>query len=206
MLLLAPAQPRATLASRRVRWVLAAGSAFAAMLALLYLPFILAGGSDAAALGAFGSQWRFNPLLYRMVEALAPAAVARPYAALLIVVGIGMIIWRWQLHRTGTPVLPPLDAAFVLLLLLSPVVNPWYWLWALALSARLGRCWVAAGGVIAVLSYLNSTVLFEAALWPGSEPAAQYLVPWPLALIQVSVLLGAFFAGGGRIPLPRVVL
>ena len=207
LLLLAPAQPRATLASRRVRWVLAAGSAFAAMLALLYLPFILAGGSDAAALGTFGSQWRFNPLLYRVVEALVPAGAARPSAALLIVVGIGMIIWRWRRHlrRTGTPVLPPLDAAFVLLLLLSPVVNPWYWLWALALSARLGRCWVAAGGVIAVLSYLNSTVLFETALWHGPEPAAQYLVPWPLALIQVAVLLGAILAGGGRIPIPRVV-
>ena len=208
LLLLASAQPRATLRSRRVRWVLVAGSAFAAMLALLYLPFILAGGSDAAALGTFAGQWRFSPLLYRGVEALVPAAVARPIAALLIVVGIVMIIWRWrqQLRRSGTPVLPPLDAVFVLLLLLSPVVNPWYWLWALALSARLGRCWVAAGGVIAVLSYLNSTVLFEAALWHGSEPAAQYLVPWPLALIQVAVLLGAFFAGGGRILLPRVVL
>ena len=111
-----------------------------------------------------------------------------------------MIIWRWrrQLRRSGTPVLP-LDVAIILLLLLSPVVNPWYWLWALALSARLGRCWVAAGGVIAVLSYLNSTVLFEAALWHGTEPAAQYLVPWPLALIQAGVLLGAFFVGGGRI-------
>ena len=112
------------------------------------------------------------------------------------------------MRLAAAPALPPLDAALVLLLLLSPVVNPWYWLWALALSARLGRSWVAAGGVVAVLSYLNSTVVFEAQMGGGPEPAAPYLVPWPLALVQVLALLGALLAnrgwGRGRSSLPRV--
>ena len=197
------------------RWALGVGAGFAATLALLYVPFILAGGSDASALGTFGSQWRFNPLLYRIVEAAVPAAAARPFAALLIAAGMVAVVWHWRrnIRHAAAPALPPLDAALVLLLLLSPVVNPWYWLWALALSVRLGRTWVAAGGVVAVLSCLNSTVLFEAALWSGPEPAAPYLVPWPLALVQVLALLGAFLVDRdkgrswvrGRNSLPRVV-
>ena len=193
------------------RWALGFGAGFAATLALLYVPFILAGGSDASALGTFGSQWRFNPLLYRIVEAAVPAAAARPFAALLIAAGTVAVVWHWRrnMRLAAAPALPPLDAALVLLLLLSPVVNPWYWLWALALSARLGRTWVAAGGVVAVLSCLNSTVLFEAQMAGGPEPAAPYLVPWPLALVQVLALLGAFLANRGwvrgRSSLPRVI-
>ena len=197
------------------RWALGLGAGFAATLALLYVPFILAGGSDASALATFGSQWRFNPLLYRIVEAAVPAAAARPFAALLIAAGTVAVVWHWRrnMRLAAAPALPPLDAALVLLLLLSPVVNAWYWLWALALSARLGRSWVAAGGVVAALSCINSTVLSEAALWSGPEPAAPYLVPWPLALVQVLALLGAFLVDKdrdrgwvrGRSSLPRVI-
>lgn len=192
------------------RWALGFGVGFAATLALLYLPFILAGGSDASALGTFGSRWRFNPLLYRIVEAALPAA-ARPLAALLMVAGVVVIAWHWRRNMgpAAAAALPPLDATLLLLLLLSPVVNPWYWLWALALSVRLGSSWVVAGGVIAVLSCLNSTVLFEAALWIGPAPVAPYLVPWPLALVQVLALLGAFLANRGwrrdRSSLPSVI-
>ena len=195
LLILRPQSP----ALNGTRWALGIGAGLAATLALLYLPFILAGGSDASALGTFGRQWRFNPLLYRIVEAAVPAAAARPFAALLMVAGVVVITWHWRrnMRQAAAPALPPLDAALLLLLLLSPVVNPWYWLWALALSARLGRGWVAIGGVIAVLSYLNSTVLFEAALWIGPEPAAPYRMPWPLALVQVLALLAAFLANRG---------
>ena len=46
----------------------------------LYAPFLWAGGSDAAALRVFGSEWRFNPLFYRCIEAFLPTALARPAA------------------------------------------------------------------------------------------------------------------------------
>ncbi len=185
-------------AVNRTAWTLSCGAGCAATLALLYLPFILAGGSDAAALSTFAGQWRFNPLLYRLVEAAVPAAasatLARPLAAALAAAGVMALVWHWRggMRRAASPALPPLDAALVLLLLLSPVVNAWYWLWALALSARLGRTWMAAGGVLGVLSCVNSTVWTEAALWSGPEAAGPYWVPWPLALVQVMGLLAAF--------------
>jgi alpha-1,6-mannosyltransferase len=198
LLLLGPAMRQNTSppVANGLRWPLAVAAGFAATLALLYLPFVWAGGSDAAALAAFGSQWRFNPLLYRLIEALLPAGTARPVAALLIMVGTALIAWRWrQNKRSATvppPPPPPLDAALTLLILLSPVANPWYWLWALALSAYRGSCTVAAMAVIAAISYVNSSVLSEAAWWNGPPSAAPYLVPWPVAVLQLMVLSGAF--------------
>ena len=197
LLLLAPAGPPGSRLGRQwpntVRWAAVAGTAFAATLVVLYLPFVVAGGSDLAALGIFSSQWRFNPLLYRVLEAALPAPAARAGAALLVVAGIGAIIWRWRRgsHLAHGPALPPLDAALVLLLLLSPVVNAWYWLWALALSVYAGRAWVAVAGVSATLAYLNTTVVLEAAVWKLPAASPPFAVFWPLALAQLLVLAAA---------------
>jgi hypothetical protein len=88
--------------------------------------------------------------------------------------------------------MPPVDLALVWLLLLSPVVNPWYWLWALALSICFGRSWVVAGSVVAAVSYINSTVLFEAGAWAThGNVATPYNVPWPVTAIQMAALVGA---------------
>ena len=146
-----------------------------------------------------------------MLEAALPAPAARASAGLLLAVGIGAIVWRWRRvsHARQGPTLPPLDAALVLLLLLSPVVNAWYWLWALALSVYAGRAWVAVAGVSAALAYLNTTVIAEIASWPQAmvgavwplamvgavwpQPAASppFTVFWPLALVQILVLAAA---------------
>ncbi len=177
-----PREPRDAL-----RWALSVGAAFAATVPLLYLPFIAAGGSDATALSVFGTTWRFNPLLYRVVEAVLPPPEARPAAALLIIAGIGAIAWRWRQqtrHEPNAP--PPLDAALVLLLLLSPVVNPWYWLWVLALAVFMRRASTMAIGAASALSYVNGSVLASQA---GLAP---FVVPWPLALAQLAVFVAAW--------------
>lgn len=205
LLLLAPQPPQGAAPTRAgaARWALVLSASLCATLAVLYAPFLLSGGSDASALAVFGSQWRFNPLLYRAVEVLVPAAGARLVAAVLIVVGIVALCWQLQRQARSAavlgipPPLPPIDLALVLLLLLSPVVNPWYCLWALALSVLYGRSWVVAGGVVASVSYLNSTVLFEAGGWGAlGNVAAPYSVPWPLMMFQLLVLAGSFAAGG----------
>jgi hypothetical protein len=165
-----------------------------ATIAALYAPFVWAGGSDATALAVFGSAWRFNPLLYRGIELLLPALLVRPVAALVIVLGMAILAWRWQRQRAlgGMRATPPLDIAFWLLLLLSPVVNPWYLLWGVALSARSGRLGLAAAGATTTLACCNSTVLAEAGISALAATAWPYAVPWPLAAVQGAALL----AGG----------
>ena len=193
LLLWAPMQADHGRPRDALRWALSVAAAFAATVPLLYLPFIVAGGSDATALSVFGTTWRFNPLLYRIVEALVPAAEARPVAALLIIAGIAVIAWCWRRqiqHDPNTP--PPIDAALVLLLLLSPVVNPWYWLWVLALAVFMRRTSVVAIAAVSALSYLNSSVLASLAELPP------FVVPWPLALAQLLVLVAGWRMGQAR--------
>ena len=91
-------------------------------------------------------------------------------------------------HRNRNLTLPPLSNALVLLILLSPVVNPWYWLWALALSVRLGQGWLAVAAATAPLAYLNSTVLAETTLTFFGLPEGPFAVAGPAVAAQLLVL------------------
>ncbi len=201
LLLLNPSAQRSALA-----WATRLGLGGLLTLVALYLPFWFNGGTDASALATFGSQWRFNPLLYRVLEEMLrevpiPSG-ARLAAACLLALGVGMVTWQWGRKLAGqrgvnapaqsTPALasplclPPLAVPLALLILLAPVVNPWYWMWALALSLRTGPYWVAAAGAASVLSYLNSTVLSEASLLSPAALMTPYAVTMPIALLQLS--------------------
>ena len=181
------AQPR-----RRAFWRTSGALAFgfAVALALTYLPFLMTGGSDAAGLRTFAAQWRFNPLLFRLVEAVAPHDMARPLAGLLIAAGVAALAWR----RRGPPVeggaaaMPAVASALLLLILMSPVVNPWYALWALGPAIAERQPLVAALGCVGVLAYLNGSVMPLALGWTFSGSAAPFAVAWPIALVQLAVL------------------
>jgi hypothetical protein len=171
-------------------WPLRAMVGFCLTVVALYLPFAWVGGSDASGLATFGTQWRFNPLLYRVVELVLPGPATRPAAALLIVAGMAVLAWRWRSaarHSKGLT-LPPLGDALVLLILLSPVVNPWYWLWALALSVRLGQGWLAVAAATAPLAYLNSTVLAETTFTFFRLPEGPFAVAWSAVAAQLLAL------------------
>ena len=158
----------------------------AGSLCLMYLPFIAAGGNDGAALQTFATQWRFNPLLFRVIETGLPTGTARPAAAGLLLACIAGLVWRR--HQRQAPGLPPADQALLLLLLLAPVVNPWYWLWALAPALLAGRGFVAAVAGASVLSYLNTSVLQEAGWLAADSSVAPFSVGWPITMLQLAVL------------------
>ena len=172
---------------------------FVLALALVYLPFLAAGGSDAAGLKTFAEQWRFNPLLFRLIEAIAPTDMARPVAGLLIAAGVAALAWGQRRATTegSNAAMPPVASAFLLLLLLSPVVNPWYALWALgpAIAGRqpLAAALSVAFGCVGVLAYLNGSVLPQAAGWAFNGSAAPFAVAWPVALVQLAVLMVVAF-------------
>ena len=91
-------------------------------------------------------------------------------------------------QRIGDRLELPLGDAMVLLVLLSPVVNPWYWLWALAVSVRLGQGWLAVAAATAPLAYLNSTVLAEATVTYFRLPEGPFAVVWPAVAAQLLAL------------------
>ena len=165
---------------------------FVLALTLIYLPFVGSGASEAAGLTAFATQWRFNPLLYRLIEAAVPQALARPATAVLITAGIAGLVWHQACRKFdvfNNPG-PAVASALLWLLLLSPVVNPWYGLWALGPAVAARQPSVAAWSCVSVLAYLNGAVLPQTAAWSEGTPAA-FAVAWPIAGVQLAVMLGA---------------
>ena len=161
-------------------------AAFGIALLALYAPFIVAGGSEVTGLLAFGTQWRFNPLLYRVLEVMLSPSFARAAAAVLVVLGVALL--AWQQHKANA--MPRADQALLLLLLLAPVVNPWYWLWALGPAVWVARLPVVAMAAVGALAYLNTTVLKEAGWLANTGP---FSVVWPITLLQLSVLASALY-------------
>jgi hypothetical protein len=196
LLLMAPA------AAYAWPWCYRVGLAAAATVVLLYLPFVWVGGSDLASLRVFGSSWRFNPLMYRWLEAVLPVAMLRAGAALLVLLCVtGVLLWwrRGGQTQNGRAAWPPLDLALMALLVWSPVVNPWYWLWALPLAILRGNLAVMAVAAAAAVSYINSTASTNA-----------FLVPWPLALFQMATLLAGLVLSGlflrsGTLQMPSAI-
>jgi hypothetical protein len=202
LMLLRPMEPKQSPASAQAAawggWVLSALAGFGVTLVALYAPFAGRGGSELAGLSTFADQWRFNPLLYSLIAAVTPAQAARPVTAVVLMMMLSGIAWHWRLtaQRSPQPKLPtppPMDQALLWLLLLSPVVNAWYWLWLLALSLHRQQAWLAVAVCFAPLAYFNSTVLSQAGLGAGHLPPTPFTVLWPASVLQVLALVAALY-------------
>lgn len=170
------------------RWAMRVALACGGLVAACYGYFLLQGGSDAPALAVFSQTWRFNPLGYRLLEDALPGDWVRPTAGVLVALALAVLLhrgWSRTLWRFG---LPPLDCAVLALLLLSPVVNPWYWLWALPLAIACGRVALVAAAAVSAVAYLQIGVL-QAAGWAEVTDLGghAFAVPWPVAWVQVAV-------------------
>jgi hypothetical protein len=97
----------------------------AAVIGLLYLPFLNHGTLPIGSLGAYVQSFRFNDPVFAQVERVASPQIAAGLALL-----VGLLIATWL--RSTSPFSPdafawPMAAS----LLCAPVVYPWYFLWLL---------------------------------------------------------------------------
>lgn len=187
------------LLNHRGRPSLAALAGTIAGLASWYGPFAALGsGSEIAGVSAFGQQWIFNPLGFRLLALLLSDQNARVAAALLFVTAWLAIALSWQkrLHdgagvqdaAAQTPI-PPVIACLSTLLLLSPVVNPWYWMWAIPLACLRWNWTVQFGSAACLLAYAHSAGSLDS----GSSQSL-YHVPFWAALIQLAAIGIAMYA------------
>lgn len=166
----------------RAKHPLLAGFAAAMALVLAYLPFLLTGGgqSDLDGLLVFAQRWEFNPSpLFVGVRYIVGETVAKVMLAAIV---MASAIWLLGRRTTSELALPPLHIVFASVLLVAPVVNPWYLLWGLpaAVAARATWPWVASFALL--LSYATGENLGLPALDPFAVHPLAYWLQWSLIL------------------------
>jgi hypothetical protein len=163
-------------------------ASFAAGMALMlaYLPFLLVGGaeSDLNGLLVFAQRWEFNPSpLFAGVRYLIGETAAKLVLAAVV---MGGAVWLLGRRSISELALPPLHNVFGAVLLVAPVVNPWYLLWGLpaAVAARATWPWVAS--IALLLSYATGENLGHPALDPFAVHPLAYWLQWSLILGAIS--------------------
>ncbi len=147
---------------RLVSVVLFAGIACAA-----YVPFLSAGGELIHSLGVYAQSWVFNASLYEILLMLLKDNLQARIIAALLFFGCAAGIYRHFFAASNTKI-DPYRVCFMLqgtLLLLSPVVHPWYLCWIIPfLVIRPNRAWIVLSGTV-FLSYWVLRQYAETGIW-----------------------------------------
>lgn len=139
--------------ARPTHWTL-----FALTIAVLYAPFMIMGGSDLTSLAIFAREWEFNSALFGLLAAVMDRFDARvllglAYAAFWLAYARQFVL-RQRLS------VPRGDWLFGVLLLVSPVINPWYLIWLLPFAAVYPSAWAWTASLAVLLSYVSGINLF----------------------------------------------
>ena len=155
--------PLILLRARLRHWLL-----FVATAAAVYLPFVVMGGTDLLSLGVFARDWEFNSAVFGLLKAVVP-----PFEARILLGVFFAAFWGWCClrHARGTGEgIPRGDWLFGVLLLLSPVINPWYLLWLLPFAVVFPSVWAWTASVAVLLSYVTGLNLPDYTLQPYEQP------------------------------------
>ncbi len=134
----------------------------------LYTPFLLHGSGDLLGLFAFAKEFEFNSALFAVFNLVFQAGWTRPLLGLGYLMAVGVYFVHSLKQNTTLP--PRIDLLLGGLLLISPVINPWYLLWLLpwACITPSLTAWAASGAVL--LSYATGLNLKDPQLSPYGHP------------------------------------
>ncbi len=141
---------------------------FGATLTLLYGPFALQGGTDLASLQVFALEWEFNSALFGLLATVFPRFDVRLVLGLVFVVLWGCY-YRSYARREAHGI-PRGDWLYGALLVVSPVINPWYLLWLLPFAAVFPSAWAWTASAAVLLSYVTFLNLQDYAMDPYAQP------------------------------------
>lgn len=153
-----------------------------------YLPFWLAGATDAEGLRVFAASFEFNSALYGLARLGLPAGWAK--VAMGGVFTLVLILHFFRYRRMRAPSLPRGDWLLGGLLFVSPVVNPWYLLWLLPFATVYPRLTVWVSSVAVLLSYTTGLNLDAPHLAPYEHPP--WVRPLEFGLIGLALIADRF--------------
>ena len=176
--------PLILLRARLRHWLL-----FAVTAAAAYLPFVVRGGTDLSSLGVFARDWEFNSAVFGLLNAVVP-----PFEARILLGLVFAAFWGWYcLRRAGGREggIPRGDWLFGVLLLLSPVINPWYLLWLLPFAVVFPSVWAWTASAAVLLSYVTGLNLPDYTLQPYEQPVWVRGLEFGLIGLALAVDLGS---------------
>ena len=157
---------------------------FAAVLAGLYAPFALSGGTDLESLLVFAREWEFNSAVFGLVTLAVPAFETR--LVLGMVYGGFWGWYYWQYCRNDARGIPRGDWLYGVLLVVSPVINPWYLLWLLPFATVFPSAWAWTASVAVLLSYMTGLNMNDYSLQAYQQPTWVRLVEFGLILLALT--------------------
>ena len=102
---------------------------FGLTLAALYVPFVLSGGTNLESLQVFAREWEFNSAAFGLLTAVLDRFDAKLVLGLMY--AAFWVRYAVEFSRSGSHAIPRGDWLYGALLVVSPVINPWYLLWLL---------------------------------------------------------------------------
>ncbi len=141
-------------------------------------PFFFDGTPPIGSLGTYVEHWGHNGSVHALLTPLIGYHPARYVVAALF------LGWAGWLTGRGGDVARSFLLLFVGLVVLSPVVHPWYGLWLIALLPLFPSVPLLTFSVLLPLSYLAWTAQAAGGSWavPGWVPWLEYGLPLALAL------------------------
>jgi len=121
----------------------------AAVVGLLYVPFLSHGRIPTGSLGTYVQSFRFNGPVFAMLDHVAPPQLL---AGLAVLVGLMTAAWA----RSAAPEWSPAVFAWPMAasLLFSPVVFPWYLLWLMPFVTSASTLLIIAWTVSIIPTYV----------------------------------------------------
>jgi len=123
----------------------------AAVVGLLYVPFLSHGRIPMGSIGTYVQNFRFNGPVFAALDRVAPPQLL---AGLAVLVGLATATW---LRRSATPEWSPGQFAWPMAtcLLCAPVVFPWYLLWLLPFLTSASTLLIIVWTVSIVTTYVQ---------------------------------------------------
>jgi alpha-1,6-mannosyltransferase len=154
----------------------------AAVLGLLYLPFLNHGRIPIGSLGTYVQNFRFNGPVFAMLDRVAPPQLL---AGLAVLVGLMTASWL----RTATPEWSPERFAWPMAtaLLCAPVVFPWYFLWLLPFLTSASTLLIAVWTVSIIPVYIQWHLRTLGRPW-GALPGWVMLLEYGCVAIAAAII------------------
>jgi len=160
---------------------------FAILVLVIYLPFLASGATDFTTLSTFGKHWEYNAAVYHVLSQVLSATNARLLCGVLFV--MMYLVYVRNYCASGQTSIRG-DILLGGLLILSPVINPWYLLWILPFATFNRDIWPWVASCAVLLSYFTGLNMGDPSL--ASYEQAKWVRPLEFGMIALAIAFDVY--------------